>query len=99
DRLTAAITAVKPLSRRVDRALKRRMAALTRGPFSRVIALVCLLLCLLIPPLELLPFMATGPCLTIAALGLAIFLADGLLALGALGLGAGSLGLILTVLL
>jgi hypothetical protein len=99
DRLASAVIAVRPLSRRVDRALKRRMAALTRGPFSRIIALACLLLCALIPPLELLPFMATGPCLTIAAFGLAIFLADGLLALGALGLGAGSIGLILTVLL
>lgn len=98
-RLRAAMARVRPVARRVDRVARPRMAVLTRAPASRGIALICLLLCLVIPPLELLPFMATAPSAAICAFGLSIFLADGLIALAALAIGSGAAGLLLAVLL
>jgi hypothetical protein len=52
-----------------------------------------------VPPLELLPFMATGPLLALAAFGLAIFLRDGILAITAIAIAGASLVLVANVLL
>lgn len=99
DHLAAAIDRIRPATRRIDRVLRPRLAFLTRGLFARLIALACLALVVAIPPLELLPFMATGPLLALAAFGLAIFLRDGILAIAAFAIAAASFLLVATVLL
>ena len=96
-RLVTVIDKVQPLAKKIDSVLKPRLVFLTHEPFTRVIALICVCICLLIPFLELFPFMATGPAAAITAFGLAIFLRDGLLALGALALTGGSALLISSV--
>ncbi|MGD9739384.1 MAG: exopolysaccharide biosynthesis protein [Bauldia sp.] len=98
ERLLSAVNKVRPLSQRVDRVFRRRLGFLTEGVFARVIAALCLMLVILIPPLELIPFAATIPALALAAFGLAIFLRDGLLALVAATLAGGSLALVMSVL-
>lgn len=98
ERVLLAVGKVRPLSRRVDRVFRRRFSLLTEGLFARAIAALCLVLVVLIPLLELIPFAATVPALALGAFGLAIFLRDGLLALVAGVLTAGSLALVATVL-
>lgn len=93
-RLVMVIDKVQPLARKIDSVLKPRLTFLTHEPFTRLIALVIVCICLLIPFLELFPFMATGPAAAITAFGLSIFLRDGLLALGAFAITGGSAVLI-----
>lgn len=99
DRLLSAVNAVRPVTRRIDHVLRPRLVPLTRGVFGRLIALACLVVVVVIPPLELLPFMATGPMIAIAAFGLAIFLRDGLLAVIALAIAGGSFVLVANALI
>lgn len=99
ERLAAAVDRIRPATRRIDRVLRPRATFLTRGVFARLIALACLVLVVAIPPLELLPFMATGPLLALGAFGLAIFLRDGVLAIAAMVVAAGSVLLVATILL
>jgi len=93
-RLAAAVDRIRPAVRRIDRTLRPRLSFLTQGMFARLIGLACLLLVVAVPPLELLPFMATGPLLALAAFGLAIFLRDGVLALAAIAITGASLVLV-----
>lgn len=95
--LADAIRRVRPLFLWIDGVLRPRLVFLTHPPFVQIAAAVCLVLAGIIPCLELLPFMATGPCSAIAAFGLAITFRDGLLMLGALGLSAASAALIAVV--
>lgn len=55
ERLAAAVDRVRPMTRRIDRVLRPRLTIFASGVFVRVIAALCLLLAVLIPPLELLP--------------------------------------------
>ncbi|MCW5713859.1 MAG: exopolysaccharide biosynthesis protein [Bauldia sp.] len=99
ERLAAAVERVRPATRRIDRTLRPRLTFLTRGVPARLIGLACLCLVVAIPPLELVPFMATGPLLAIAAFGLAIFLRDGVVALAAIAIAGSSFVLVVKVLL
>lgn len=99
ERLSAVVDRIRPAARRIDRALRPRLSFLTQGVFARLIGLSCLFLVVAVPPLELLPFMATGPLLALAAFGLAIFLRDGILAITAIAIAGLSLVLVAGVLL
>lgn len=69
-----------------DRMLRRRLAGLTARNGTRVIAALVILIALAMPPMELVPFTATGAGVAITGFGLALVAHDGLLALIAYGL-------------
>ena len=56
-----------------------------------------LLLCCLVPPLELVPFASSAPMLAIAAFGLALMVRDGLLMLAAFTLSLGAVGVVIAL--
>ena len=81
DRFRAMVERAQPWTERVDRLLKPRLQALTRWPFNRLGALLCLLLAVAMVPLELVPFAAAIPALIILLYALALAAHDGALAL------------------
>lgn len=76
------------LARVVDRVVRPRLSVLTRGPFVYLIAAICVLIGLIMPPLEAILFANVVTSAAISAFGLALVAHDGLLA---------SLALILTL--
>ncbi len=95
ERVRKAIDKSRPVARFVDRFIRPRLTALV-GPLGRrVIALVCVLLSLLTPPLELVPFAVFLPGTAILLLSLALVGQDGLLA--AIGLTLAAAGLVAAV--
>ncbi len=79
DKVRKAIDKTRGVARFMDRWLRGRLPALTRGPFVRAAAVGVIALACAVPPLELLPLATTAPMLAIAAFGLAITVRDGLL--------------------
>lgn len=75
-----------------DARFRGRMRRYTRRAMQRVAAVLIMLLCVTVPPLEFLPFASSAPMLAIAAFGLAILVRDGLLLLAASGLSLAALG-------
>ena len=61
-----------------------RLENLTDGIWIKVAAVVVILLCCTVPPLEFLPFASSAPMLAIAAIGLALTVRDGVMMLVAL---------------
>lgn len=99
DNLLAAADKLRGIGRWLDRWFHGRLETLTGPKASRIAGVVVLLLCLTVPPLELVPFASTAPMVAIAAFGLAMTLRDGLLmglgfvlSLVAAGVGFGMLG-------
>src|SRR5690606_24790035 len=83
DRVQKALGFGRPAARVVDKVVRRRLAFATEGVGLRLAALACLLTAITMPPLEVLPFAATGAGAVIAAFGLAITVHDGVLMLAA----------------
>lgn len=71
---------LKPVSEKVDGVAKRRWQNLLDGPLRRVGAGICLLVGMLMPFMEVIPFTSTWAGVTVATYGLAITARDGLLA-------------------
>lgn len=65
----------------IDRLVKPRLRWLTRGPAYPLCALICLLVALSMPPLELVPFANSLAGAALTCLGLSLIARDGLLAL------------------
>jgi hypothetical protein len=87
---------MEPVGRKLDKWFHDRLPVLTKGLMIRFAGIAITLLCLTVPPLELLPFASTGPMLAILAFGIALLVRDGVLmlvacalALGAIGVGTG----------
>ena len=91
-RLCQAIDTVRPLARRMDRWFHGRLSALTARHMRRVAAAIICLLCLTVPPLELIPFASTLPMGAILILGLALLFRDGLVMLVGLVAAVGAAG-------
>lgn len=72
----------------LDQRFHRRIPRFVRDPWPRVAGIIILLLCLTVPPLELVPFASSAPMIAIAAFGLALLARDGLLMLVAITLSA-----------
>lgn len=68
----------------LDRWFHGRLERLTQGPFLKASAVIVLLLCCTVPPLELLPFASAVPMAAIAMFGLAMLVRDGALMIVAL---------------
>ncbi|MBX7458399.1 exopolysaccharide biosynthesis protein [Qipengyuania sp. 1NDH17] len=69
-----------------------RLEGLTEGIWTKVAAVVVILLCCMVPPLEFLPFASSAPMLAIAAIGLALTVRDGVMMLIALLLAMAAVG-------
>jgi hypothetical protein len=89
-----ALQVLYPMARWVDRMVQPRLTLFTRGPALYANVLLCLLIALSMPPLELIPFANSINGAALAALGLALFAQDGVLALLAFAFSIGSLYLL-----
>lgn len=81
DKFCKALEWIRPVARFLDRWLRPRLTGLVQGVGSRVIAVVCILIALAMPLMEVVPFSANGAGAALTALGLALVIQDGLLAL------------------
>ncbi len=95
-RLEQALAFLRPPSRFIDRILRPRLALFTRHPATRVIAAASLVVALMMPPMEFVPFAAALAGTVLSAFGLALIAHDGLLALLALILAVGTVGLLIS---
>lgn len=80
-KLERGLRAVQPVGRTVDRFLKPRLTFLTRGVGAYVMALLCVVVGATMPPLEILPFLATSAGVALTAFGLSLTANDGLFGL------------------
>ncbi|TLX55765.1 exopolysaccharide biosynthesis protein [Stutzerimonas nosocomialis] len=76
-KLEKGLNKVRPLVRWLDKVSRHRLPWATRGVFLRVIAVLCVLLTLSVPPLELVPFASTAPFSAICLFGLGLTTRDG----------------------
>jgi hypothetical protein len=83
DRIRTAMRFARPVARVVDRVVHRRLAWLTGTASLRLAAAVCVVVAATMPPLEILPFMATSAGAIIALYGLALTVHDGVLLVAA----------------
>ena len=98
-KLQQAAKSLQPAARVIDKAIRPRLTFLTDRPFLYVIALICILIALTVPPLELVPFVDLPLWGALAAFSLALAAHDGLLAIAALILTGTGLILLAFVLL
>ena len=92
DRVDQADDKMRPVTERLDRWSSNRLPALAGKAAQRAAAFLVLLLCLTVPPLELLPFASAAPMSAIAAFGLGMIVRDGLVMLAGFVLTAVALG-------
>jgi hypothetical protein len=85
-RLHKAADRLGPVAARLDRWFHGRMTRFVKQPWPRIAAAIVILLCLTVPPLELVPFGSTAPMLAVAAVGMALMVRDGLLMIAATGI-------------
>lgn len=84
----------------IDNHIGDRLDWMLKGVWPGIAAIVILLLCLSVPPLEFLPFASSVPMIAVACIGLALLVRDGLLLLlVAMVLGGGSMIFALNTLL
>jgi hypothetical protein len=96
-RMRQACTVIRPYARLVDMLLFPRLTILTRGPFLFVIAFLCLSVAVVTPIIEIVPLAGIAPNAAIVAFGLAVTAHDGLWALIASLITAGSFYLLFAV--
>lgn len=73
-----------------DKIFRPRMKWATKPPYLQFLSLVVILLCVSVPPLELIPFASTVPMLAIIMIGMALLLRDGVVAVVAGAIAAAS---------
>ena len=78
-KLTDSTDRMRPVADRLDRWFHDRLSALTTDRVQRVAMVLVLVLCAMVPPLELLPFAAGMPMAAVLLFGLALLFRDGLL--------------------
>lgn len=83
-RLEKTIAVLRRPARFVDRFLRPRLEGLTRSVGVYTVALLCMLIAILMPPLELVPFSTSLAGAAVTTFGLALIASDGLLGLIAL---------------
>lgn len=91
-KLAKASSKLDRLAKKLDAVAHGRLKFLTRGPALQFAAVLILILCLTVPPLELVPFASTAPMLAIALISLALMVRDGLAMLLAMLLSLSALG-------
>lgn len=81
DKLAKSVRFLRPVARATDKVFRPRLTIFTDQVALHVMAATCVLLGLIIPPLEFVPFAVTIPALALILLGLGLITRDGLLAL------------------
>ncbi len=94
DRATAVVDFARPWIARIERLVRPRLTVLADGLGLRLVALLCIIVALTMPPLEFFPGASTTAGTVIATLGLGIMMRDGLLLLAAFALLAGAIAVI-----
>ncbi|WFL75980.1 exopolysaccharide biosynthesis protein [Altererythrobacter arenosus] len=92
DKLNKSAHKLEGIAEKLDHWFHGRLKQFTSAPMQKVAAVMILLLCLTVPPLEFLPFASSAPMLAIAAFGLALTVRDGLLMLIATALSVAAIG-------
>ena len=77
---------LRPVAGAIDKAIRPRLTVLTQRPTSYVIAVLCVMIALTVPPLELVPFVDIPLWAALVAFSLALVAHDGLLAIAAFAL-------------
>jgi hypothetical protein len=95
ERMAKAGSFLMPVARFADRFTRRRMAWLTKKPYSYLIAAACVLIAFVMPPLEAIIFANVLTAAAISAFGLALVADDGLVAAIAFALTAASFALLI----
>ncbi|MDO8901091.1 MAG: exopolysaccharide biosynthesis protein [Phenylobacterium sp.] len=78
----------------LDRLVRPRLLAMTQGPGRKGVAVICVLVGLMTPPLELIPFSTAIPAATITVFGLGLTARDGVVVLVALSIGVVAISLV-----
>lgn len=81
DKLDKTLKWLRPPARFIDRFLRPRMPVFVQRSGIYVIGIVCVLIALGVPLMEVVPFSASGAGIAIAIFGLSLVACDGLLAL------------------
>lgn len=92
-RLHKAIAKLRGVAHWLDEHSHGRLERLTEGIWMKIAALVVIVLCCAVPPLEFIPFASSAPMLAIASFGLALTVRDGVLMLVALTLAVTAAGM------
>ena len=95
-KLDTSIRWLRPVAHGVDRVLRPRLEVFTGRPALYVMAAACVLMGVMIPPLEFVPFAVTVPAVALTLFGLALITSDGLVALAAFLLSGASVYLVLS---
>jgi hypothetical protein len=82
-KLVRGAKSLRPVARVIDRVIRPRLTFLTERPTSYVIAMVCVMIALTVPPLELVPLVDIPLWAALVAFSLALVAHDGLLAIAA----------------
>lgn len=99
DKLKRGLDFLRPPARWIDKILKPRLRWITKPPALQVVAVLCLMLAATVPPLEVVPFASSLPMGAIALFGLALMVRDGVVAIAAGCLAAGTGYMLYTTLL
>lgn len=77
ERIEPAMHKIRPVVRFIDKGLRPRLQRITNQPWNRAVAGLCVLCAVIVPPLELFPFLSSGPFAAIALIGLGLMGHDG----------------------
>lgn len=94
DRLRKAVEKAGPVVRCIDGWFGRRLTGLTGRAMEPLVAGVCALMALTMPPLEVVPFAGAAPASAVVVLGVALTARDGVMTLLGLILCVVALGLV-----
>lgn len=92
-KLQTSAEKLEGIAQKLDHVFHGRLKRFTSPPWQKLAAVMILLLCVTVPPLEFLPFASSAPMVTIAAFGLALTVRDGLLMLVASVLSVVAIGM------
>ncbi|GHC30602.1 exopolysaccharide biosynthesis protein [Aidingimonas halophila] len=95
DKLDRAVAWMRKPARAIDRVLHPRLRFLTQGLGALGISVMCILIALAMPPMEIIPFTANGAGLALTVFGLALIANDGLMALLGYVITLGTLALVI----
>jgi len=93
-KLEKSLKWLRPPARFIDRLLRPRLRAFLCGPCRYSIALICVLIAVFMPVMELVPFSASSAGAVLTCFGLSLIAHDGLLALVAFTLAGITIGLL-----
>ncbi|WP_417550056.1 exopolysaccharide biosynthesis protein [Methylophaga sp.] len=81
EKLAKAVTWLQKPAHFIDKLIRPRLLIFVNGTAKYMIAIVCILIALMLPFMEVIPFSANAGGLALVAFGLALIAKDGLLAL------------------